>query len=167
MEDVGLLGHIRDIHTRKRPPSGTAQGHGRNTYCTEGGHDQYCKRPPKGTQSNMKKTTEAVPVYLIFRHYAVTASFRPPYVSPCPSSSKPARVQSWSSSEPSPKLGSPLELHRQRTSATGQRRCQSVCGFTSLFSDRILHGSACEVADALLELLDVFLVGGGDLVDLV
>jgi hypothetical protein len=36
-----------------------------------------------------------------------------------------------------------------------------------LLSNGVLHGAAGEVADALLEVLDVFLVGAGDFVDLV
>jgi hypothetical protein len=51
--------------------------------------------------------------------------------------------------------------------ATGKRRCESISAFTSLLSNGVLHGTTREVADALLEVLDVFLVGGGELVDLV
>jgi len=85
--------------------------------------------------------------------------------SPPPSGTDPRS----SSIRPSsgPRLGSPLGLYKKEALATGERRCESISAFTSLLSNGVLHGATREVADALLEVLDVFLVGGGELVDLV
>ena len=52
-------------------------------------------------------------------------------------------------------------------SATSKRARQVICEFTSLFADGVAHEAASSVAEALLELLDVFLVRGGDFGDLV
>ena len=68
---------------------------------------------------------------------------------------------------PNPRPGTLSGLDKEETLATGKRRRESVSGFTSLFADGVLHSATREVADALLEILDVFLVGGGELVDLV
>jgi hypothetical protein len=54
-----------------------------------------------------------------------------------------------------------------RVSATGEGRRKLVTEFTSLLSKRVLGDSANSSAEALLELLDVLLIGRWDLVDLV
>jgi len=66
-----------------------------------------------------------------------------------------------------PDLGRRSDCTKEEPLATGERRCESISAFTSLLSNGVLHGATREVADALLEVLDVFLVGGGELVDLV
>ena len=53
------------------------------------------------------------------------------------------------------------------TLATCERASQAVCSLACCFAEWVLACAANEVADALLELKRVGLVGGGDLVDLV
>jgi hypothetical protein len=55
----------------------------------------------------------------------------------------------------------------ERALAPSEGRSELVCRFTSLLSERVVGGSACYVAESLLQVLDVFLIRGGDLVDLV
>jgi hypothetical protein len=103
--------------------------------------------------------------------------------SPCLSSLRCARVcllgrsapfggpfapsQSVSSSVPAPTPGMRLELHKKSILAASQRTCESVRGFTSLLSEGVLRSTAGQIADALLELLDVLLVRSREIVDLV
>jgi hypothetical protein len=75
------------------------------------------------------------------------------------------RRRSWISSSPNPILGSPLELYKEKALATGERTCEPVRGFTSLFPNGVLHGAAREVRDALLQVFDALLVGVWDAVD--
>lgn len=91
----------------------------------------------------------------------------PPSDNSAPSPSSLGPKHSWTGSSRTPKLGWPFELHKEEALATGKRRCESISGFTSLLSDGVLHSTAREIADALLEVLDVFLVGGGEFIDLV
>lgn len=51
--------------------------------------------------------------------------------------------------------------------ATCERTGEAVSSLASSFANGVVHGGAERVAEAFLEVLDVFLVGGGDLVDLV
>lgn len=53
------------------------------------------------------------------------------------------------------------------TLATCERACQAVCSLACCFAEWVLACAANEVADALLELERVGLVGGWDLVNLV
>lgn len=66
-----------------------------------------------------------------------------------------------------PDLSCRSDCTKEEALATGERGCESISAFTSLLSNGVLHGAAREIADALLEVLDVFLVGSGELVDLV
>lgn len=93
------------------------------------------------------------------------SSPRPP-PSPSASLSIPAQVQSSSSPARYPRPGSPLALHSEQALATSQRAREAVSKFTRGLAQRVIDGAACDVADAFLELLDVFLVGGGNVVDL-
>jgi hypothetical protein len=95
---------------------------------------------------------------------------RPPFSLPRLSRSSPssthAQEESWRSPPRYPTLGSQLVLPHIRL-ATGERTSQIVRCFTSGFSERVVRDAADGIAEALLELHDIFLVGGGDLGDLV
>jgi glutamyl-tRNA reductase len=62
--------------------------------------------------------------------------------------------------------GSPLALYTRRL-ATSEGRSQTIRSFTASFTQRVVGSTACEIAETLLDLLDVLLVGCGDLADLV
>jgi hypothetical protein len=75
------------------------------------------------------------------------------------------RRRSWTSSWPNPRPESPLELYKEKALAASERTREPVRGFTSLFPNGVLHGTAREVRDALLQVFDALLVGVWDTVD--
>jgi hypothetical protein len=60
-----------------------------------------------------------------------------------------------------------LDLFTGNALAAGERAGQAICGFTSSLAERVAHEATSSVAEAFLKLLDVLLVGRGDLGDLV
>jgi hypothetical protein len=51
--------------------------------------------------------------------------------------------------------------------ATGKRAGQAISSLASSFAEGVAQASSDSIAESLLELLDVFLVGSRDFVDLV
>jgi hypothetical protein len=125
---------------------------------------QLSKETAQGVRSNTKRLVQ------VHRYHVVIPSFWPssrPYPSTWMPSWIHARMQSSSSSPWCPRPGSPLALQKRKALAASQRRSKPVCRFTSLLPERVVGNSASDTAESLLQVLDVFLIGGGHLVDLV
>lgn len=58
-------------------------------------------------------------------------------------------------------------IWREGRLAASQRAGQTISSFASCLAERIAQASSDSIAETLFELLDVLLVGGRDLVDLI
>jgi hypothetical protein len=57
--------------------------------------------------------------------------------------------------------------YRDEQLATCERACQVICSFTTSFAQGVVEDSADSIAEAFFELLDILLVGSGELGDLI
>jgi hypothetical protein len=57
--------------------------------------------------------------------------------------------------------------YRDEQLATCERTRQVICSFTTSFAQGVVEDSADSIAEAFFELLDILLVGGGELGDLI